>query len=159
MAYQNPSVADFKSYFFRDFPFGIDPNVAVLDQDIVNAMLQTNASINQALFSEQGSYSVGYNLLTAHYMTLNLRSSSQGINGQFNFLEASKGVGGVNSSYSIPQRILDNPYWSMLVKTNYGAQYLQMVLPLLEGAMFSVMGAGLIPRQASDGGGLWGWSI
>lgn len=159
MAFTNPSVADFKSYFFRDFPYGTDINTTVTDADIANAMVQTNSSINQGLFTDQGSYNVGYCLLSAHYMVQNLRSSTQGINGQFNFLEASKGVGGVSSSYAIPQRVLDNPYWSMLIKTNYGAQYLQMILPLLEGAMFTAIGAGLIQRQGSDGGGLWGWSI
>ena len=53
MAYDNPTVQDFKDYFFRDFPFGTDPNVSVLDQDISKAMVQCRSAINQALFDNQ----------------------------------------------------------------------------------------------------------
>lgn len=140
MAYNNPTVQDFKDYFVRDFPFGADPNISVLDADISKAMVQCRAAINTALFANQENYSVGYNLLTAHFLVMNLRSSSQGINGQFNFLQASKGVGSVNESFSIPDRILQNPYWSIFTKTNYGAQYLNMVLSQLCGAGFTAYG-------------------
>lgn len=140
MAYDNPSVQDFKDYFFRDFPFGTDPNLSVLDADISKAMVQCRSTINAELFGGQEGYSVGYNLLTAHYLVSNLRASSQGINGQYNFLQNSKSVGNVNEAFSIPQMILDNPYWSMFTKTNYGAEYLEMVLPQLIGAGFTAFG-------------------
>lgn len=137
MAYNNPSVSDFQQQFIRDFPYGTDINISVLDADISNAFQQVNFNINQALFSDQGSYTYGYNLLAAHYLVLSLRASSQGINGQFNWTQNSKAVGGVNEAFSIPQSILDNPYMSMLTKTNYGMQYLQLLLPQLVGAMFA----------------------
>jgi len=140
MAFSNPSVADFKTQFFRDFPYGTDPSVAILDQDILNAFLMVNVNMNPALFGDQGSYNIGYLLLGAHYMVMNLRASSQGINGQFNFLQQSKGVGSVNEAFGIPQRILDNPEWAILCKTNYGAQFMQLVLPQLTGNIFSVQG-------------------
>ena len=155
MAYNNPSVADFQAYFFRDFPYGTDKNTSVLDQDIANAFQMTNININPGLFSSQSDYTVGYLLLSAHYLVMNLRQSSQGINGQFAFLEQSKGVGGINSSQAIPQRILDNPNWSMLMKTNYGAQYIQILLPALSGQMFSVPGSGLV--SLFNGFGTFGW--
>lgn len=131
MAFTNPSVADFQAQFARDFPFGTDPNVAVLDSDVTSAFLYTNVNISQALFADQGTYTLAYNLLSAHYLVLNLRSSSQGINGQYNFLQASKGAGQINESFNVPQRVLDNPYWTMLTKTNYGARYLEILLPQL----------------------------
>lgn len=140
MAFVNPSVADFKAQFNRDFPYGTDPNVAVLDSDIAKSFQITNMNINQGLFSDQASYSVGYLYLSAHNMVMTLRSSSQGINGQFSFLNASRGAGQVNEAFSIPQRILDNPFWSVLAKTNYGIQYLMMVFPKLSGQMFTVWG-------------------
>lgn len=155
MAFTNPSVADFKSYFFRDFPYGTDINTQVTDLDIANAMQMTNINMNQGLFPSQSDYNVGYFLLSAHYLVMNLRQSSQGINGQFSFLEQSKGVGSVNSSQAIPQRILDNPNFSMLMKTNYGAQYIQILLPALTGQMFVVPGNGLVP--AFGGFGTFGW--
>lgn len=142
-AYQNPSVADFKNYFSRDFPFGEDIETSVTDADITKAMTQTVVSINQGLFCNQPSYTIGFQLLTAHFLVLNLRSSSQGINGQYSFLESSKSVGSVSQSFSIPQRILDNPLWAMFMKTNYGAMYIEMIFPMLTGQVFTVMGTTL----------------
>lgn len=141
MAYENPSVADFKSFFTRDFPYGTDPDTTILDADIAKAFQFTNVNMNEDLFGYQASYTVGYMLLSAHYLVMNLRASSQGINGQFNFLEASKGVASVSQAFSIPQRILDNPDWAILCKTNYGAQFIQLVLPQLAGNMFTVVGS------------------
>ncbi len=141
MAFSNPSVADFKAFFSRDFPYGTDPATSILDEDITKAFLFANIGVNEALFADQSSYTIGYELLSAHYLVMNLRASSQGINGQFNFLQASKGVGAISEAFSIPQRILDNPDWSILCKTNYGAQYIQMVLPQLTGQVFTVMGS------------------
>src|ERR1700733_14959368 len=140
MAYTNPSVTDFQNQFVRDFPYGTDPENNVLNSDITNAFNFTNFNINQALFQNQAQYPLGYLLLSAHYLVLNMRASSQGINGQYNFLEQSKGVGALNSSFAIPQRILDNPYWSMLTKTNYGSEYLQLLLPQLAGQMMNAFG-------------------
>lgn len=140
MAFTNPTVTDFKTQFARDFPFGTDPNTSVLDSDVSNAFVFTNVNFNPALFCDQTTYALAYNLLSAHYLVTNLRSSSQGINGQYNFLQASKGVGSVNEAFNIPERILANPYWSMLTKTNYGATYLQILLPQLTGQVFNVYG-------------------
>ena len=140
MAYSNPSVDDFKHQFTRDFPYGTDPNTAVLDTDIALAMKMTNINVSQAFFANQDSYSIAYNLLTAHYLVMNLRASSQGINGQFNFLQQSKNVGSVAEAFAIPQRVLDNPDWAILCKTNYGAQYIQLILPQLCGQMFIAYG-------------------
>lgn len=140
MAYTNPSITDFQNQFIRDFPYGTDPENTVLNSDITNAFNFTNFNINQALFQNQAQYTLGYLLLSAHYLVLNMRASSQGINGQYNFLEQSKGVGALNSSFAIPQRILDNPYWSMLTKTNYGSEYLQLLLPQLAGQLFNAFG-------------------
>lgn len=141
MAFTNPSVADFKSFFSRDFPYGTDPNVSILDSDITKAFTFTNVNVNQDLFADQGSYDIGYQLLSAHYLVTNLRASSQGINGQYNFLQASKGAGAVNEAFSIPQRILDNPELAMLAKTNYGAQFLLLILPQLGGQMWIAYGS------------------
>ncbi len=141
MAYNNPSVADFKAYFYRDFPYGTDMDTDVLDQDITKCFQQTNFNINQALFSDQSSYTVGYLLLAAHYLVVDLRMSSQGLNGQYSFLEQSKSVGQVSQSFAIPQRIQDDPYMAMLMKTNYGAKYLELILPGLSGQIFISYGS------------------
>jgi hypothetical protein len=141
MAFTNPSIDDFKSYFTRDFPYGTDPNLSIQDVDIQKAYDLTDINFNQDLWATQQSYSIAYFLLSAHYLVMNLRSSSQGINGQFAFLEQSKSVGSVSQSFAIPQRVLDNPDWVVLMKTNYGAQYLQLLLPQLAGQIYIVAGS------------------
>jgi hypothetical protein len=138
MAFSNPSVADFKARFVRDFPYGTDPSIAILDDDIALAFQMTNINFNPCFWADQGSYTQGYLLLSAHYLVMNIRTSSQGLNGQFNFTQQSKSVGSVAEAFGIPQRILDNPDWAMLCKTNYGAMYLQLILPQMAGQMFGV---------------------
>lgn len=143
MAYTNPTITDFKSYFVRDFPYGTDPNTSILDQDIANAFQETQVNMNQGLFADQSSYNLGYLLLAAHFLVLNIRSSSQGISGQFSWNQNSKAVGSVSEAFSIPQRILDNPVFAMLSKTNYGARYLMMIMPQLSGQIFIAPGTTL----------------
>lgn len=137
----NPSVADFQNFFSRDFPYGTDPSVAILDSDISKAFTFTNINFNMALWPDQGAYTVGYLLLSAHYLVMNIRASSQGLNGQFNFLQQNKNAASIAEGFGIPQRILDNPDWSMLCKTNYGAQYLQLLIPQLAGQIYNVYGS------------------
>lgn len=141
MAFVNPSVADFKTYFFRDFPYGTDVETQVVDQDITKSFVMVNINMASGLFGDQASYNVGYLLLSAHYLVMNLRASSQGINGQYNFLQQGKSAGSVSENFAIPQRILDNPDFAMLSKTNYGAQFIQIVLPQLTGQIFNVFGS------------------
>lgn len=138
--YTAPTIADFKTRFARDFPFGIDANVAVLDGDVSNAFMLVDITINQALWGSQSAFTISYLLLAAHFLVLNLRASSQGLNGQYNWAQNSKAVSGVNEAFSIPQRILDNPDFMAYTKTNYGAQYLNLLWPKLSGVMFTVCG-------------------
>jgi hypothetical protein len=139
MAYNNPSVADFKAFFFRDFPYTSDINTGVVDQDIAKAFQQANLSVNQELWGDQSSFSMAYLYMAAHWLVIDLRAA-QGVGGQYNWVTTSKSVGSVSESFQIPQRILDNPELAMLAQTNYGAKYLQMVLPQLTGQVFSVCG-------------------
>lgn len=142
MAFVNPQVTDFKAYFFRDFRYGTDIETTVTDPDINKAFQQVNmyTTFNVDMWLTQEAYTIGYLYLAAHYLVMNLRASSQGLSGQFSFLEQSKSVGSISQSFAIPQRVLDNPDWSVLMKTNYGAQYLQYALPLMNGQMFAVCG-------------------
>lgn len=141
LSYEAPSVDDFKEYFERDFPYGDNIATSVTDNDIEKAFGQTDFNINPNFFASQAQYNIGYLLLAAHYLVTDLTMSSQGLNGSYSFLEQSKSVGSVSQGFAIPQRILDDPYMAMLAKTNYGAKYLQLLLPQLTGQMFSVCGS------------------
>ncbi len=140
MAYLNPSIPDFKAYFVRDFPYSTDPNAGVMDADINKAYGQASININPNLFASQSTYTIGYLLLAAHYLVTDLRMSSQGLNGQYSWVETSKSVGSVSQSFSVPQKIMDNPYLAMLSRTNYGAKYLELIIPQLAGAVFPTAG-------------------
>jgi hypothetical protein len=140
MSYTNPSTSDFKAQFVRDFPYSTDANLGVLDSDISSAFTFVNMNMNPELFPDQTSYNLGYLLLSAHYLVLNLRASSQGLNGQFNWAQMNKAVGSVSEGFQIPERIQNNPELMMLSKTNYGAQFLQLILPQLAGQVFTVLG-------------------
>jgi len=132
MAYINPTVSEFKTFFSRDFPFG-STDASVMDSDIDRAQLQSSAFINEELFCTQEAYTLGFEYLTAHFMVMNLRASSQGINGQYSWLQSSKSVGSVSEGLSIPDRIMQNPQFAMISKTNYGAEFLFMIMPMLCG--------------------------
>jgi hypothetical protein len=154
MTYINPDIPTFKNYFTRDFPFGTDPDVSILDADIGKAYGQVNFQINQGLFTNQANYTLGYLWLSAHYLVIDMRASSQGIAGRYNWLESSKSASNLSSSFTIPQRILDNPSMAMLTQTRYGAKYLEMILPGLCGQTFISYGQ-TIPDGPSGPYGTW----
>lgn len=104
----------------------------VTDFDIVTAFnAATQFNLNASLFSSQYAYVYAINLLTAHYMVLNLQAGNTGISGKAEWLTSSKTVGNVSEQYSIPTRMMKSPYLSKLSKTTYGAQFLELVSPLL----------------------------
>jgi len=140
MAYTNPSVTDFKAYFNRDFSYGNADLTTVQDADITKGLNQMAFTINPSLFPTQELYTIGAQLLSAHFLVQNLRASSQGIAGKFDWQVSSKSVASVAASFEIPERILANPEFSIYAATVYGVQYLGMVLPLLTGQMFPVLG-------------------
>jgi hypothetical protein len=135
-----PTVQQFQTQFIRDFPYGTDPNVSILDADIINAFNLTDITINPRLWDNQTSYQIAYGYLAAHFLVLNLRASSQGLNGQYNWAQNSKSVNGVSEAFTIPQRVIDNPDFMQYTKTNYGAQYLNLLWPLIVGPAMSVWG-------------------
>lgn len=139
--YTAATVAQFKAQFFRDFPYSTDLTVGVLDLDITNAFNMVDITINQAMWDNQTAYTIAYCLLAAHFLVLNIRASSQGLNGQYNWMQNSKAVGPVSESFTIPQRVIDNPDFAQYFKTNYGAQYMQLIWPQLSGQIFSVCGS------------------
>lgn len=145
MSYTNPTVSDFQAFYQRDFPFGNLDLTTVNDLDIGKALVQMENFINPCLFMNQNSYTQGALALTAHWLVINLRASSQGIAGKTEWITQSKSVGPVSTSLAIPDRLLENPEFAWLVSTTYGTMYLIQVLPALTGQMFVVAGATVGP--------------
>lgn len=154
MAYTDPNIADFIAYFNRDFPYSNANLNFVNDADIQKALTTQQNMINAALFPSQNVYTQGALLYAAHFLVLNLRASSQGIAGKFDWLYDNKSSQSVSVGISIPPRLLENPEFSVLASTTYGTAYLYMVLPLLTGAMAAFYG----PRPAGNEwfGGVYG---
>lgn len=140
MSFTDPTVAQFKQFFSRDFTFG-STNETVKFSDITKAMDQAKLKINTALFGSQAEYTNAFLLLSAHNLVTNLKASTDGVGGEYTWLVASSSVGSVSESSSIPQDVLANPMYSFLSKTHYGTQYLMCIWPLLRGQIFCVGGA------------------
>lgn len=138
--FTNPTIEEFENYYFRDFPFGSDPNEHIITEDIQKAFDQAECQINPQLFCSQKEYNTGYFSLAAHYLVLNIQASSQGISGRFEWATNSKSVGSVSVGNAIPSSITDNPQFAWLTTTNYGLNYLMIIYPRLHGNMFITIG-------------------
>jgi len=135
----NPTVSEFKAHFTRDFPYGTANNT-VLDSDISKAMAEADFNFNSALFENQSTYSMAFMYLTAHFLVMDLRASTQGISGNFPWMTTSKSVGSVSEGMDIPEFVKNNPMLAHFGKTYYGAKYINLVFPRLIGNMFSITG-------------------
>lgn len=139
------SVEEFKAYFDRDFPFLPVGDVEnqldyVRDKDISRAMDEANLNFNEGLFSDAEDRKMAFGYLTAHYLVIDLNNSAQGANGSFSGFMSSKSVGNVSVGYNLPAWILESPIYSLLARTNYGAKYLALIVPLMVGQVFTVRG-------------------
>lgn len=146
--YDKPTVADFKAFFVRDFPYAPDavppdpqdPKLGVTDADITRAMFEGEVTANVDLAPDQATYTMWYLYAAAHFLVMDLRASSQGLEGQYQWTTQSKSVGSVSESFAIPQYIIDNPLLNMWTKSNYGAKLMMMMMPYFIAPIFSVCG-------------------
>lgn len=148
MSYTKPTIEQFKMFFARDFPFAQDPlnpnlDTEISDADINRAMVEADCFFNSKLFCDQDCFTLGYDYLTAHFLTENIRNSSQGISGQFEGILSSKSVSSVSASYGFPSTLMEDPSYAFLLKTTYGAKYLELIYPMLKANVFTVAGATL----------------
>ena len=121
----------------------IDEFKYVRDKDIEKAFASTNADINHELFAKQFHFTESFLNLAAHNLIMNLRASSQGIDGEFDWLLTNKGVGSVSAGFHIPTFLADNPVYSFYCKTPYGVRYITLIYGKTKGRIFTVAGATL----------------
>lgn len=133
MSWTQPTVADFKAYFVRDFQYApegsSDMSKYILDADISKAISEALVNFNESMFDSDANTTVVFLYLAAFFLVLSLQTSAQGVGSQVNFPVNSKSVGGVSISFSIPERILKSPVFSIYAQNGYGLKYLQFVLP------------------------------
>jgi hypothetical protein len=132
-------IADFKTYFIRDFVYTDEPS-GVMDSDLERAFAEASANFNADLF-EAPTAQIAYFYLAAHYLCSALQMALQGKNSVSNFPAASRSVGAVLESYSIPAWVGNNPILSSMSTTRYGQQYLNMIYPRTVGRIGVFAGA------------------
>lgn len=140
MSYTPVTVADFKTFFARDFPYGLTVET-VMDADITKALGTAGINFNECLWGTQEGFFQAYLYLTAHFLVVSIRASSGGLNGQYAGNTTSKSVGTVSESYVLPERIQNSPFLSSLYTTSYGAQYGQLISLRLVGHVMTLVGA------------------
>lgn len=139
MAWTQPTVSEFKAYFFRDFPYAPadaqnDLN-KVVDLDIEKAIAQAVACFNSGLgYGTDANTTIAFLFLAAHWLVMDIRMSGQGLASTGEFAISSKSAGNVSVSYEVPALYRDNAYIQGFTQTKYGQKFLQLSLPLLAGA-------------------------
>lgn len=108
-------------------------NNYVLDADIQKAYDEAMINFNQALFSTDAEITLAFLYLAAHFLVIDLRRSSQGINSKGDYSAQSQSVGNVSESLYIPDKLANNPVLQLYTTTSYGMKYLNLVAPRLVG--------------------------
>lgn len=135
-------VEDFKGWFSRDFPYSSDGDfTGITDQDILKAFAEASMNFNSSLFATVDEQKLGFLYLAAHYLVIDIQNSSQGLNGKYEGIMASKSVGSVSVGYTIPDWVMAHPIYSLLSQSKYGMKYLSLIIPLLVGNIAAVKGA------------------
>jgi len=141
-----------KIYFARDFEYGEMPDAnskstKVMDGDITRAITEAELSFNTAIWPDDDSRKPPFYLLSAHCLIRNIQTagglaqSGQGAKATGTSPIQSKGVGPVSVSYALPDSLVNNPYLSEFMTTNYGKKYVQMVIPRIVGNVGIASGA------------------
>ena len=136
------TVEDFKGWFNRDFPYSDSGDLSgVTDQDLQKAFAEASMNFNPSLFSTCQEKKLGFLYLAAHYLVIDIQNSTQGLNGKYEGIMASKSVGSVSVGYTIPDWVMASPIYSLLSQSKYGMKYLSLIIPSLVGNVAAVRGA------------------
>lgn len=134
------TVAEFKAWFVRDFPYSTNPEEGITDAEILKSFAEASLVFNPQFFDKEENKKLGFLYLAAHYLCIDLQNGAQGINGKYEGLMASKSVGSVSVGYQLPSWLLDNPIYSLLAQTRYGIKYLSLIVSFMVGNMAAVKG-------------------
>jgi hypothetical protein len=113
----------------------------ILDADINKAFSEAQIIFNQSLFGSDANLTIAYLYLTAHFLVVDIRRSSQGLASKGDFLAQSQTVGAVSETLSIPSNMASNPIYQLYLTTGYGSKYLNLAMPALVGRVRIAYGA------------------
>lgn len=148
MSWTQPQTSDFQTFFYRDFQFATTDNPnnlnAVMTSDISRAMTEALDNFNTSLFSSDAVTTNAFMYLTAFCLVRNIMMSTKGLSGQNKFMVAGVAVGGVSTSFAIPEQYMKDPFLASLTQNQYGQRYLELILPYLVGNITTICGG---PQQ------------
>lgn len=131
------TIADFKAFFGRDFPYAPAGNADlkfVQDSDIQRAFDESKPGFNQGIFGLDSTIRVAYLLLSAHWLAFNLMNSVGGLGGGGSpGPVSSKTVGNVSETFKISEAFINDPILGFYNKTSYGQRYLAFIRPYMVG--------------------------
>ena len=105
----------------------------VLDTDVADAIIQADMTINTNL--SPGLIEIAHKYLSAHILCDSISMSRTGLQSQYNGIVASKSVGSVSESFSIPEKMLKVPTFAWLNTTKYGNKYISLIYPYIIGGV------------------------
>lgn len=106
-------------------------NNYVTSANILTAMQQAKLNINSRIGRTDEEKIFIFLHLVAFYLVLDKQNSAVGMNSAYNGIIASKSVGDVSESYSIPSWLQNNPIYSIYGSNGYGLKYLSLIAPYL----------------------------
>ncbi len=124
------SVEQFKDHFDRgQFTYG-DTIPQVRDKDIAAAINEVSLTINLRLFPNEDMNLLAQKLLTAHFLTEDLRAEET--KGQAVFNQSNRTVGSISESIAIPDWVMRGQL-AIYATTHYGVKWLRISAPFLIG--------------------------
>lgn len=133
----------FKAWFSRDFVYLIPANQTtarpdccpsyVTDDDLSKAFIEAKINFNESLHSDDDQLRTTFLYLAAHYLVNDLQTATNGLGSSGFFPVASRAVGPVSESYSMPSWVTNDPVLGAYTTTRYGQKYLSLIRPLMIG--------------------------
>jgi hypothetical protein len=142
------TIAQFKAQFPRDFFYGSGKD-KVTNGDVAAAQTAARQMFNGALWPDAASVVYAFNLVTAHYLALNLQAAgglgdptpAQGAVSSGEGVIGAKSIDGISVTYvGLDALVQKFKTLAEFMETRYGKQYLSLVKPQLIGGMAVVSG-------------------
>lgn len=112
----------------------------ISDNDISRAFTEAKMNFNPKLFPKCDGCRMAFLYLSAHYLVIDMNNAQNPFAMGGMGLVASKSVGSVSESYSIPQWILNDKNLGLYAQTGYGRKFLSLVIPRLHGNLIFTKG-------------------
>lgn len=140
MLWQPPTAESFRGYFVRDFPYGSDITLNILDADITRAIAEAQVHFNPDLFDTTANATIAFMYAAAWGLVNNIQNSMKGLSAQTRLALQSSGVDGTSQSFIVPEDFMKDSRFAMYATNAYGLRYLSFIIPLCVGRIDIAIG-------------------